>query len=305
MNTTGFIKAAVGAIVIALVAVSVILPIMATAAETEKTFTNDGGFYPMSEILATDDGTYTIAWEKADVGVLTINGEEFDAYETYGDATTTVVAGEDWLLRYRNTPTYGYLQYFDGTTWVSSDNTLSMTASNGTATIVKVDSSNVETTKTATYTTLYVIDLDATDDVMKKSTDTPYVKGDSDLYALGITSISNTNYLFKIVGNIDDGVTVTAIGTDTVTVSDVVITYEEVSGYVDLYTIEKITFNATIDDTTTACTYSYFIVPYEVTAEISNHPTGAALTIIQILPVLILVGVLTMIVAAFINNRRA
>lgn len=306
MQVSNLMKIIVSAIIGVVVFAAILVPVTQEAVTTEKTFTNEGGFYPMQEISSTDEGTYTLEWVKSDTTVLTINGVDFDAYESYGEATTTIICSESWLLRYYcTTQTYGYLQFFDGTNWIGSatSKSVSVSATSGTATITHVAADDTETTRTASYTDLYVINPSATDDIMKKSTDTPYVNGDSALYAMGITSISGSNSLVKIEGNIDDGVTVDVLGTTSETVTNIVIDKEAVSGYLDLYKITKITFDVEISDTTTACTYSYFIVPYEVTAELSAHPGTSEIALINIIPLLVLVGLVLGVVGAVLSRR--
>lgn len=312
MNTTGFIKAAVGAIVVALVAVSVILPIMATAAETEKTFTNDG-YYRMSE---THEETVFV-WDTAnDPYTLTVNGTEYDL-SSMGftlNQSYSIAFGEDFVLRYFALGDNSNIQIWKGAmAGASGVNQTSgivatYTITSEGITVEKNDGGTVTTATVEHSGDYFTIDNDGAY-VMKYANENAYVLQSSTIfYGCGISNVyTSTPSTLYLEGTADD-YTVTPMKSG-VTVSNESSTYSEVDGYVDLLSLEKLTFTTTytVDDIEQSInqTYSYFLVPYEVTAEISNHPIGAALTIIQILPVLILVGVLTMIVNAFISNRRA
>lgn len=297
-----FIGLMVGLTVGVLMVSGFLWPIVSDATATEKTFVNNGGFYPMKEISATDEGTYTLEWEKTNTTKLTINGITFDAYGSYGSAITTIACGDDWIIRYSSADNqYGYCQTYNGVQWAGdgSSKSLTATAANGTLTVNVVSGIDTTITRTYTYDTMYAIDTDVSDDIMKKSTETPYVKGDSTLYAMGITS--GITGLVKVEGNIDDGVTVDVIGQSDEVVSNIVIDKTAVGGYNDLYTIEKITFDVEISGTTTNCVYSYFIVPYEVTAEKTQHLDTTQIAMIGVIGTL---GAIVLIAAAAGSIRR-
>lgn len=305
ISSSKLTQAVVGIIVAVMVLGIVLVPVLSQATETEKTFVNNGGFYPMKEISATDEGTYTLEWEKTNTTELTINGVTFDAYGSYGSAITTIACGDDWIIRYSSADNqYGYCQTYNGVQWAGdgSSKSLTATAANGTLTVNVVSGSDTTITRTYTYDTMYAIDTDVSDDIMKKSTETPYVKGDSTLYAMGITT--GITGLVKVEGNIDDGVTVDVIGQDDEVVSNIVIDKTPVSGYNDLYTISKITFDVEIGGTTTNCVYSYFIVPYEVIAELSDHPTSMMITLINIIPVFVVLAIILGVCGLFYYRRN-
>lgn len=294
----------ISAFVVVVVLAAVLMPVLEDATDTEDTFTNEGGYYRMGEINAADDTEYTLSWVKTDTTILTINGVDFDANAAYGTAATTVVASENWMLRYHSIDgPSGYLQYYDGTSWAGDATTKSMdiTASNGTVTITYVMSTDVTNTKTVTYTKLYAIMPDSTDDEMKKPTETPYLLGDSSIYAMGVTS--GITGLIKIEGTINDGVDIDVIGNNSETISNIVIDKTAVSGYKDLYKVSKITFDVEISGVTTSCTYNFFIVPYEVTAEKSQHLDTNEIAIFGAIPVLVIVALLIGVLALYMRSR--
>lgn len=152
-----------------------------------------------------------------------------------------------------------------------------------------------------------------------------YMNGDSMIYATGLTGMPNANGLYSAVihieGNINDGVTITPYIvyntpytlTD-VSITDVVIDYEEVNGFKDLYLLKGITFNysavatnnSTSEVTTITnvpCSYSSYVVPYEVTAEKSVHPDGPLSVMLNVLPLLAIAGLVTGAVVWFINRK--
>ena len=296
---TGFMNRIIG-LVIALVVGGLLvggllIPSIEGMTATETTFKNEGGFYRMAELSADDTEEYTIYWEKANTTHLLINGVDFDANGAYGSAVTTIVASDSWILRYFSSNSqYGYLQYFNGTTWMGDDSTtksMEFTASGGSAVLTHVSTTDQTTTKNVTYQYMYAIMPDSTDDIMKKPTQTPYVKGDSEIYAMGITS----NKLFQISGNVDDGVTVDLLGVSDEVISNLVVNKTAVAGYIDLYVISSITFDYTISGTTDSATYNYFIVPYEVTAEKSQHLDATQIAMFGVVSIL---GIVALVVVA-------
>lgn len=295
---------------IGIIVLSAFVPIISETTTATNTFDNSAdGYYTMA-LNADDDTTYTIEYSLDTPGILTINGETFDAFATYGQAITSVAMADDWVLRFDSQNSqYGYLQYYDGTLWRGSNSTKSfeMTASNGTATINTVESNDATTTLTKTYTSMFVIYPDS-DYTMKKPTQNAYVLGDSLIFAEGITSgtasgnVPTGAQVIKITGNITDGVTITTSDTDWI-ISNIEIHKTDVAGYIDLYQIEKITFDLTKDDAVYHATYSFFVVPSEITAEKSIHPDTALATVIDMLPLIAGVGLLMFLVAEFLYTR--
>lgn len=307
-NSNGFIKMAMGALVVVLVAAGVIMPILASAEQTHATFTNDG-YYRMSE---TSEKT-VIVWDSSDTSILTVNGDEVSLDSIIGQFNTSysIAFADDFILRFFNQSTTiqsiqlwnsdyvagvvsseGYKLTVtlgsDGITWITTDNTNTEVANN-----------------TYAHSGSYFTINDTGNYVMKYKDGSAYVNSTSTIvYAGGISSLAGSTYSGIYFEGTIDNLAVTVMNSY-VTVSDVAATYTEDENYLDLALLDKVTFTTTFNGTDKAQTYNFFLVPYQVTAELADHPTGTVLTLIQILPVLIMVGVLMFIVSAFISNRRA
>ena len=318
-NSDGFIKMAVGALVVAIVAIGVILPLFANAEATEATFTNEG-YFRMAHIDAADETVHTFEWEYTNPSTITIDGEEFNPNYTVSNSSITIVVDTNWILRYYTDGNgagraFGLLTAtsagtISGNTGQQTNVSLTLSAGSLTGTIGAA-------TISETYTDAYIPD-DAGTFVMKNTSSNVYINGDSEIVAYGITAVNTASSTYSaglsFVGNYGDGVTATVWrGADNIALSAVTINATENSNYLNLYSLKSITATAAYTETVgeetvttnTDVTYTYFLVPYQVTAELADHPDGVELTIIQILPVLVLVGVLMMIVTAFISNRRA
>lgn len=289
---------------------SVLVPVLKDATTTEKTFNNaNDGYYTLA-LNADDETTYSLTYLKSKPGILEINGTEYNANAAYGGATTSIVIADDWILRYNSTLSeYGYCQYYDGTNWAGNSTTksLSMTASEGVATIVVTAADDSTTTKTASYTTMYGIAPNS-DYVMKAPTQKAYLLGDSSIVAEGITTgtasgnVDIGSQLIRIDGTIDDGVTITTSNTNW-SVSNIVIHKTEVAGYNDLYQIEKITFDLTKDESVYNATYSFFIVPSEVTAELSQHLTPGQIALMSAIPIMVIIALIMVAVGVFARRN--
>lgn len=282
---------------------TILVPVIDDATKTHTVFINNEGYYTMEEINPSE--SYTMSWVKSNTTVLVINGQSYNAYQAYGAAITSIIAADNWLLRYNSiNSASGYLQYYDGTNWLGDTNTKSMTieASGGQCTITHVSGSDNVTTKNVTYTLMYAIAPNSTDDVMKKPTESPYVNAESQIYAMGITS--GINGLVKIDGSIAGGLNIDVIGTDEESITNITIDSTAVSGYNNLYVINKITFDVTINGNTTNCTYSYFIVPYQITAELSNHLDNGPISILLAIPIMVVLVILMAAASMIMRNRE-
>lgn len=297
------IAAVIGIIVLG----SVLMPILDDATATTDTFTNEGMF-KMSEISATDSETYTLSYTVA-TNTLTINGETADISGI--SSAASIVAGDTFFLRLQPNAR----AYLMGSTSSSSANyfgynadSLSVSMTSGTLTATAT-TSGTDATATFTYTKAYIIDESGDlDYIMKTSNSEVYVLADSPLFASGQTSInaSDTNVASAIImeGTIEDGVTFTAIkGATTATFDDIVIDAVADSDHENLYKLSKVTAVATYDGEDTDITYSYFVVPSEVTAERDVHFTDGQNAILGAIPIMILVAILLGVVALVIRSR--
>ena len=240
-----------------------VMPLVSSYSDA-KTFTNDGYY----NVTYTETEEVTISWDHTKPKIITVDDTDIDLTGITVDLT--IVAGDDWLVRYKSA---GIVTF-----WPASGNTveanvtagtdMTIVASEGTATITTTAGSN--NTASPTYTGLYTISENG-DYVMKKSDAPAYLKGDSSILAIGITNINGgTAVILRFEGNIDDGLTESAYRVSGATFSNTTMDYSAVSGYKDLYSINKITSTVTYNTQNNNVTYSYFIVPAEVTADTNN-----------------------------------
>lgn len=269
---------------------SVMVPVISDATKTVETLDNtaDALGYLISIDSETDD--YTLTWDVDDPDVVLVNGEEVSLY-----AGTILCGSPDFLIRYYS----GSTDYLQGRTSDSADNftassSLSMTVSSGTITIVSDES----TTKTYSITSGFAISSDG-DYVMKAPTQEAYMKLDSELYAFGVSGTDTSTIWLKLTGT-PESVVATSFSGPSGTFSNYVIHSTVLEDYVDTVALEKITFDWTNASTevVTGLTYSYFIVPASVTAELSEHLTSAEIGLLAIIPIMAIIAVLMIAVRA-------
>ena len=285
-------------------------PVVNDATKTEATFTNEGYFY-MQKISAEDTNTYTLTYEYDPDAVTysyTYNGDAIDTSNWPAQPLNVTLAtdGETWLVR-AGLNEYIGLQGFGTDINGGGHNTWKTVATfeEGTITITYTNSSDVTSTKTGTYTDLWIYSPTPTDYVMKKADKAAYLLNDSEYLAMGVTSMSAWNTVIQITGTVEDfTATIVYPPNLTTTVTNKAIDSETVSGYNGLNSLDKLTF--TINDGTTSvnATYSYFIVPAEVTSELTNHLTPGQISLMGAIPVMVIVALLMAAIGA-IALRRA
>lgn len=285
------------AVIIGLMVSGVILvafvPIFTEVTATEKTFDNGADALGYVSTI-TSESDYTFAWTPGDDSI-SINGETVDLFAN----GTVVCKSGSTMVRYTN----GYFQCWNPNliTIGGPDQAFNLSITNGVMTISGEDI----TTITADMTGGFILASEG-DYVMKSPTQKAYVLKDSSITAMGVTTMTgNVNTAITITGT-PMGVEVDKIYPTNVdfTFTDVNISKTEVSGFNDLYQIEKITFTATDENSnTTNCTYNYFIVPSKVTAEHSVHGDDAFNAIINLIPLLAGVGLLMFGVYYFISRK--
>lgn len=296
---TGFMNRIIG-LVLALVVGGLLvggllIPSIEGMTATEKTFENEGYFH-LNKIESTDTKTYTISWDSTNAGILEINGVEVPVVDTNAGTFLqySIFATETDMIRVGTTDGTGlslaWVQIRGGQiAYATTSTTFNATISGGTLTATFGESD----TRTATYTTAYIIDETGTGPyVMKKSNESAYMLEDSLIYSVGFTNPG----IYRVSGNIMDiDVTVLQSGTETVTVSNETVTYSQVSGYVGLYLFDKVTFDADVNGTVTTATYSYVIVPAKVTAELSQHMDATQIAMFGVISIL---GIVALVVVA-------
>ena len=126
----------------------------------------------------------------------------------------------------------------------------------------------------------------------------------SDLFAEGVTTVNGYwGNVIKIAGDISSVTIDYVLGGQTVTFSNEEIVKAPVKNHNNLYLLDKITFTATGSNGDTAVTYSYFLVPYEVTAERTISMDGPLGVLVGVIPLLMVAGLVTGAVVWFINRK--
>lgn len=294
MDVNKMIGMVVGVMVGVLVLSAALFPVIDSATTTERTFENKtSALYYVDEITA-DSPDYTMTYT-AGSSKLVINNVEVS--RTNG--TILCDLGE-YLIRDRGSsiqwvsPT-GNLTLGDATTGFT------LTLIGGALTVIRTTTA---TPLELTVTSGYAIFPDG-DFVMKAPAQNAYVLKDSPITAMGTTTINGEwRTLFQITGTVDDIEVVNL--NDTYDIENVVIDYAAVPGYIDLFTINKVTFDAVNKEDSTitqSCTYNYFIVPAEVTAEFAVHASQDEINLLETIPILITVGLILGIVGAVFVRR--
>ena len=304
------IMTTVGVAIAVIITAAVLMPVLEDSMATSDTFTNEG-YFRLKEITADEDLTTTIEWSSSVANILKVNGVDVDI-STFGlptgYASITIVATENDIIRIgaNNQGTSLNWVQIRGSTYAYSGASTNFTATitNGTISAVMDESS-----KTATYDSAYVIDETNTGAYVMKKANTPaYMKSDSEYYAMGVTNITGGYYITKLVGDLESvEISILAYAPDTLdnpTASNESINYADVGGHVDLHTLTSITFDVTEGENVTAITYSYFIVPYEVTAERAVHLNAAEIGILAAIPIIVIIAILMLAVSIIARNRE-
>lgn len=288
MDTKNYIGIIVGLMVSGLILVAMV-PIFTEVSATDDTFENDG-YYDM-HYVETDESV-TLFWNPEEPNKITVGSEVVDLpVASPAERKTIVLGGDNIIFRY-----YGNPALIEITTTTSGafvgDTPITIVCNEGVITATWGDN-----TKTGTYTKLYIPSNDG-EFTMKQANQSAYVLGDSEIIAMGITQIDGTGKVIYIDGTIDDGVTFSSWDTE-LEFTDISVNAVSNSNHVDLYELSTITAKCG----TTDITYSYFLVPSEVTAEKTIHGDTAFNSIIDILPMLAGVGLLMAGVYYFISRK--
>ena len=306
MEKTNLLTLVVTLTVGIILAGSLLMPILDDTTTTQKTLTNSG-YFRMSDVSdATED--YVITWDYTEPTKLGINDETF----TFDDASLpalssrSIVFSDSFLARLYNNGGGTYSLQI----WITSYDTGVSTTALTSATITISSESMIwvtssDTTKTYSYTGyIYAIDPNG-DMIMKSATDSAYVLSDSPIVGAGVSFVGGSaNYVFHVDGTYDN-MDVTC-GSNTITIDDIETHYTQDSTYVDVYKFNSITFQTTYsgDGSIKDQTYNYVAVPYQVTAELSQHLNAGEIALLNALPILVIIGlVMAGVGAIFIRNR--
>ena len=300
MEPKRMIELTVGIVVGLVVFSAILMPVVNNATTTEHTFTNEG-YFKVQE-YSGDNIEYSASWDHTEPAQFTVNDEAIPI--TYTDnVNTSIVLDGNFFLRYF--PNTGVTLYYGSQAIVEANVTngfdMTLSYSEGTLTIT-----NGTATREITVDTFYSIANDGPF-VMKKGNVKAYMTEDSIIYGSGRTNVGTDVVGTLVSGTVDD-VDVT-IWRGEATPRDIVINATEVSGYIDLYSFDSVEF--WVDDTkednpttTAKITYSYVVVPAEVTAELSSHLDANEIQMIKVIPILIIAGLILGIVGVVLSRRE-
>lgn len=282
----------------------VLMPVLDDATTTESTFKNTGAFFV--EVDPAD--SYTIAYDNTVANnEITVNGTKITLNRDY-----TIVALENAILRLNaNSHT---LDWNGNGQYIANINVLNITISSGSISGSYTTTGSSTSWPTMTYSKCYVISGTEQTLIMSDYSIPVTIKGDSEIVAFGRTVLNdagtNKQYLVQIEGTINDGVDVTinnvSSGVDIgATITDLSINCTPVDGYNDLYTLNSITFKAAVTDggATTNVTFSAYIVPSEVTAELTEHFTDNQIALFDAIPIIVIIAILLGVIALVIRSR--
>lgn len=294
-------------------------PVISDATKTTETYTNDG-YFRMAHYDATSDHTMFWTYEKPDT-VTVDNVDVKLTYPTTAGSSVTVIADTDWIFRLYVGPSGpAFIDYIPSTggvtrATVADSMTLTVTLTSGSMSASFSDG----TTKTGTYSDIWLPSNNG-DLTMKKADKTAYVLGDSEIVGYGISSPLNHNGQpisgpgdgIYLTGTYDDGITGTIWRGTNGALSDIETHATADDAHKDLYLFDKITATFTLTETVegetvttdTALTYNYVIVPYQVTAELSNHLTPGQISLMGAIPVMVIVALLMVAVGAIALRRN-
>lgn len=299
MNLRKNIMMIVSVMVAVIIALSVLVPVIQDSSASEDTFTNTG-YIRMHEIDDTDE--VTIIWDSTKPNSFNVDG--VDVPISLPDNNRISVAfGDDWIIRSRQIGgNMDYLvRYGSGGGGIDLTDNFTLAFANGTLTITKSDN----TTVTNTYTKAYIPSIDG-EYIIKYANQSAYILKDTVIIGQGITTINNpvslgTAYGLNVIADVENGSTFTAWRMPTAYTyefKDTTMNYTPVNGYKDLYSFNScttvMTVTSTTDPTSTGdnnVSYSYVLVPYEVTAERTTHVSSIEASLLGIIPLLVVIGI--------------
>lgn len=291
-----------------LFAVTLLIPIVADSTAETDTFTNEG-YFRMSHYDNTTD--HTMVWTYSEPNTVTVDGDDVLIDYHVPQGAVTLIADTDWIFRLYigndgNPVWVDYIPSSGGTVTratVSDNATLTISLTSGS---MSADFGN-GTTKSGSYTDIW-IPSNTGEYTMKKADKTAYINGDSEIVGYGISrplnhagqNVPSPGYGLAFIGSYDDGITGTIWRGTNGAISDTTVNATAEDSHNDLYIFDKITATFTLTETVdeetvttdTELTYNYVIVPYEVTAERSIHPDANTNALLNLIPLLVVVGII-------------
>lgn len=293
----------IAAVLVVIVLASVLMPVLDDATTVNESFENDG--IRMAKL--NDDSSLTIVWDHTAPNSVTIGSNVIDMTQTAG-TMQMVCASENFYLRwYSVSDTVKGVQLYNGTTRLdgnlSSGKDLTVTIASGSVTATNG-------TDTGTFTLgdhAFVRDA-AGAYVLSDSASPVKVLGNTEINVLAMSQVMSNSYppigVFAS-GSVDDGMEYTSFySTYTATFADSAVSSTSVSGFEDLYDVDKCTVSLTQEGITKAATYNTIIVPLEISAERAVHLSDGANMLLSTIPVMIILAIIMGIVAAVIIRQR-
>ena len=314
MEKTNLLTLVVTLTVGIILAGSLLMPVLADTTATEKTYTNTG-YFTMDKLKS--DAEFTLTWDQATPNIIDIDGEKIDLSDrglTSGKLYT-IFGADNFVLRvyWANSP---FLQYFGQTsvipafiTATSAGSKFTATVTGGNITFASTDPSYPDPVTIELTDTAYCINaLDKGNYIMKNADESVFIETDTDIIVLdGLTNLYANDVGIYAEGTIDGDLTATTFrgdGTYDVSFKDWTYDTTDVDEAINLVKLKKVVFTATQNDTDYEVTYSYFIVPATVTAELSEHLNAGEIALLNALPILVIIGlVMAGVGAIFIRNR--
>ena len=316
MEKTNLLTLVVTLTVGIILAGSLLMPVLTDATTTEKTLKNTG-YYSMDKI--TDDGELVLFWDYTKPTIITVNDVDIDLSTKglVGGMSYTILGSDNFIVRY----VYGatpYIQAFASQevtpafiqATIATTSTFTATLSEGTYTFETTNASYPTPIELTASDESYCINPSGTGAyVMKKSTEGAFVETNTTIIVLNgdTATIAGTDMGLFAKGTIGGNLNATIFrGTSVydITLSDFTYNTTDVAGYIDLVKLTSVQFTVTQNAQDINVTYSYFIVPVNVTAELSQHLDAGEIALITALPLLVIIGLVMAGVGAIsIRNR--
>lgn len=285
MESKKLIGIVTGLVVLIVVVGAFLVPVVNDATDHAEKFTNTNIKCRISTAESSDTATMTF-----DGTNLTVNGYVVKLTSTY-----TYVTADTFVLRVSASGKTWSDRVDDkiGTNWNVNMTTCNLTFSNGHVTGTVND-------QPFNHDYGWVILPSADGDLGLTFTTQKYLRYDTEVMTVGMSNIGGENRWCTLSGSIKDGVNlhvVTSTGAEMGTFAATG-TWTKVDGYNDLYTMTAFTFDVNGEEVT----YNRFIVPYEITAEKTHNE--AADSLLNVIPLLIVVSILMFAVSAIIMRNR-
>lgn len=273
---------------------SLLAPTLSDASKTEETFDNSPfAYYQMKTLENGDKWTHSqTTWTFNDTILTTSENTGVSVV-----ATNNTVVRQDGIIR--------------GTTYGGN--------ATSSAEVLVVDETNtlqLNSTRNINYISGFGAVPEGGQYVLKTYDSSVYVHEDTPLWITGYTSLADgttSQVMVHIEGTIKDGLTITlapkqgGTTTDLQVVGDYRLNYSEVSGYKDLYQLTNVKFDVsgTFEEATYTKEFSYstFIVPKEITAELSNHLDSGEIALLGSVLVIFIASLVIIAIRSFTGRN--